>query len=97
MSQVEIQDPVGTRVTFHDQTGSKSVEAVIAPTVPVSRIIPNVIARLSLPEQGPDGHPLSYSLDYREGRRRLLESQTLIEAGVRDGDNLIVYPEVVAG
>jgi hypothetical protein len=27
----------------------------------------------------------------------LIESQTLIEAGVQNGDHLIVYPEVVAG
>ena len=40
---------------------------------------------------------MSYSLDHKEGGKRLIEHQTLIEAGVRDGDHLIVYPEVVAG
>ena len=45
----------------------------------------------------PDGQPMSYSLDHKEGGRRLLEHQTLVEAGVQNGDHLIVYPEVVAG
>ena len=88
---------VGTQVTFLDQTGAKSVKAVIAPSVPVSRILPNIITKMNLPMTSPDGQPMSYALDHKEGGRRLLESATLPEAGVRDGDHLIVYPEVVAG
>ncbi len=87
----------GTQVTFLDQTGAKSVKAVIAPSVPVSRILPNIITKMSLPTTSPDGQPMSYALDHKEGGRRLVESMTLPEAGVRSGDHLIVYPEVVAG
>jgi hypothetical protein len=87
----------GTQVTFLDQTGSKSVKAVIAFTVPVSRILPNIITKMNLPVTSPDGQPMSYALDHKEGGRRLLESNTLPEAGVQNGDHLIVYPEVVAG
>ncbi len=87
----------GIQVTFLDQTGAKSVKAVIAFTVPVSRILPNIITKMTLPTNGPDGQPLSYSLDHKEGGRRLSESQTLVEAGVQNGDHLIIYPEVVAG
>jgi hypothetical protein len=87
----------GIQVTFLDQTGAKSVKAVIAFTVPVSRILPNIITKMSLPTMSPDGQPMSYALDHKEGGRRLLESQTLMEAGVQNGDHLIVYPEVVAG
>lgn len=87
----------GTRVTFLDQTGSKSVDAVVADGVPVKRILPNVITKLNLPVLGPDGQPMSYSLDHKEGGRRLNEGQTLPEARVHDGDHLIVYPEMVAG
>jgi hypothetical protein len=46
---------------------------------------------------GPDGQPMSYSLDHKEGGKRLREDQTLPVAAVRDGDHLIVYPEIVAG
>ena len=90
-------DPTGIQVTFLDQTGAKSVKAVIAFSVPVSRILPNIITKMNLPTTSPDGQPMSYSLDHKEGGRRLIESQTLIEAGVQNGDHLIVYPEVVAG
>jgi hypothetical protein len=87
----------GTRVTFLDQTGAKSVDAVIADTVPVRRIMPNIVTKMNLPVMGPDGQPMSYSLDHKEGGRRLREEQTLPAAQVRDGDHLIVYPEIVAG
>lgn len=87
----------GTRVTFLDQTGAKSVEAVIADTVPVKRILPNIITKMNLPVVGPDGQPMSYSLDHKEGGKRLTEDQTLVAAGVTSGDHLIVYPEIVAG
>jgi hypothetical protein len=52
---------------------------------------------MSLPATSPDGQPMSYALDHKEGGRRLLESWTLVEGGVQNGDHLIVYPEVVAG
>ena len=87
----------GTEVIFLDQTGAKSVKAVIADNVPVSRILPNVITKMNLPVVGPDGQPMSYSLDHKEGGRRLIENQTLPSAGVGNGDHLIVYPEIVAG
>src|SRR5437868_7621075 len=87
----------GTRVTFLDQTGTKSVEAVIADSVSVKKILPNVITKMNLPVMGPDGQPMSYSLDHREGGKRLQEEQTLPMAGVNDGHHLIVYPEIVAG
>lgn len=91
------EDRKGTRVTFLDQTGAKSVEAVIADTVNVKRILPNIITKMSLPVMGPDGQPMSYSLDHKEGGKRLREEQTLPDASVLDGHHLIVYPEIVAG
>ncbi|WP_337175271.1 EsaB/YukD family protein [Paludisphaera sp.] len=97
MSYGGTSDPTGVQVTFLDQTGAKSVKAVIAFTVPVSRIIPNIITKMNLPATSPDGQPMSYALDHKEGGRRLLENWTLVDASVRDGDHLIVYPEVVAG
>ena len=97
MSNGGSSDPTGIQVTFLDQTGAKSVKAVIAFTVPVSRILPNIITKMNLPATSPDGQPMSYSLDHKEGGKRLIESQTLLEASVQNGDHLIVYPEVVAG
>ncbi|MEL7497206.1 MAG: EsaB/YukD family protein [Planctomycetota bacterium] len=87
----------GTKVTFLDQTGAKSVEAVVADTVTVQRILPNIITKMNLPMVGPDGQPMSYSLDHKEGGRRLNEYETLVQANVATGDHLIIYPEIVAG
>jgi hypothetical protein len=87
----------GTKVTFLDQTGSKSVEAVVSDTVTVQRILPSIITKMNLPMVGPDGQPMSYSLDHKEGGRRLHESETLVQAHVNAGDHLIIYPEIVAG
>lgn len=87
----------GTKVTFLDQTGSKSVEAVVSDTVTVQRILPSIITKMSLPMVGPDGQPMSYSLDHKEGGRRLHETETLVQAHVSNGDHLIIYPEIVAG
>jgi hypothetical protein len=97
MNQPTPTASTGTRVTFLDQAGAKSVEAVIADGVTVQRILPSLITKLSLPVMGPDGRPMSYSLDHKEGSRRLREDETLPEAGVANGDHLIIYPEIVAG
>lgn len=84
-------------VTFLDQTGAKQVKAKIASHVPVKKIIPSIITKMQLPLTAPDGTPLSYCLDHKEGGRRLLEDETLPGAGVREQHHLIVYPEIVAG
>ncbi|MBI4859045.1 MAG: EsaB/YukD family protein [Candidatus Riflebacteria bacterium] len=87
----------GVKVTFLDQTGAKSVQAVISDNVQVRKIIPQIITKMKLPVTSPDGTPMSYSLDHKEGGKRLLEDQTLMDANIKDGDHLIVYPEIVAG
>ena len=97
MSENSTTEKQGTQVTFLDQTGAKSVDAVVSESITVKRILPNIITKMNLPVVGPDGQPMSYSLDHKEGGRRLHENQTLSEANVTDGDHLIVYPEIVAG
>ena len=97
MSENSTTEKQGTQVTFLDQTGAKSVNAVVAQSITVRRILPNLITKMNLPVVGPDGQPMSYSLDHKEGGRRLHENQTLSEANVNEGDHLIVYPEIVAG
>lgn len=87
----------GTMVTFLDQTGSKQIKARIAPHVEVRKILPNIITKMQLPLTAPDGTPLSYCLDHREGGKRLRDTDTLPGAGVKDGDHLVIYPEIVAG
>lgn len=97
MSENSTSEKQGTQVTFLDQTGAKSVDAVVADDITVKRILPNIITKMNLPVVGPDGQPMSYSLDHKEGGKRLDENLTLIASSVSDGDHLIVYPEIVAG
>jgi WXG100 protein secretion system (Wss), protein YukD len=92
-----VNERQGTKVTFLDQTGAKSVEAVVSHTVTVKKILPSIITKMNLPMIGPDGQPMSYSLDHKEGGRRLLENETMVAADVKDGHHLIIYPEIVAG
>ena len=87
----------GTQVTLLDQTGAKSVDTVVSETVTVKRILPNIITKMNLPMVGPDDQRMSYSLDHKEGGRRLHENETLVDANVASGDHLIIYPEIVAG
>jgi hypothetical protein len=87
----------GILVTFLDQTGAKSVKAKISGTVAVQKIIPSIITKMMLPVTAPDGLPMSYSLDAKRLGVRLVEEKTLPEQGIREGDVLIVYPEIVAG
>ncbi len=97
MAATQTPEKQGTRVTFLDQTGAKSVEAVVSDVITVRRILPSIITKMNLPVVAPDGQPMSYSLDHKEGGRRLDENQTLVEADVSPGDHLIIYPEIVAG
>ena len=85
MADTRTPEQQGTRVTFLDQTGAKSVEAVVSDTITVRRILPSIITKMNLPVVGPDGQPMSYSLDHKERGQRLDENQTLVEASCCDG------------
>ena len=97
MTDTQTPEKQGTRVTFLDQTGAKSVEAVVSDVITVRRILLSIITKMNLPVVAPDGQPMSYSLGHKEGGRRLDENQTFVEADVSPGDHLIIYPEMVAG
>lgn len=94
---MSVSNPGPVEVTFVDQTGTKTVRARVGSDVAVRSILPAIITRMGLPVTSPDGQAMSYSLDHKEGGVRLLEDQTLGEAGVTTGHHLIVFPEIVAG
>ena len=75
----------------------RALQAQNQPAIYPNGFLPNIITKMNLPVMGPDGQPMSYSLDHKEGGKRLREEQTLVEAAVSDGHHLIVYPEIVAG
>lgn len=92
-----LMETQGVTVVFLDMTGAKNIKARISPSVTVSKIIPTIITKMSLPATSPDGMPMSYALDCKETGTRLREEQTLLDAGVKDGYHLVVFPEIVAG
>ena len=80
-----------------DITSSRSREVEAPDGVPIVRLLVLLVERMSLPLNSPDGQIMSYKLHHKQSGRQLLDSQTLAEAGVRDGDDLRLQPEITAG
>lgn len=85
------------RMRVWDVTGSRS-QAVEAPAdVQIGRLIVILVERMNLPINSPDGQIMSYKLHQKRTGQQLLDRQTLTEAGVMQGDDLRLQPEITAG
>ncbi len=85
------------RMRIWDITSSRS-QLVEAPSdVPIARLLVLLVERMNLPLNSPDGQIMSYKLHHKRTGQQLLETQTLGEAGVIDGDDLRLQPEITAG
>lgn len=84
-------------ITVYDSTENKRVPVELPDDAPTGKIIAVLIDKLQLPRSGPDGAPLSYKFHHKNSGRQLLDSQSLAEAGVKDGDILRMQPEITAG
>lgn len=80
-----------------DATGNKKQHVEIPADAPVNRVIAVLVERMNLPRQSPDGQLMSYKFHHKASGRQLLDSQTMLDAGVRDGDVLRLQPEITAG
>jgi hypothetical protein len=85
------------RVRVSDISGSRINEVEAPDDVEISRIIVVLVERMSLPLNSPDGQLMSYKLHHRRTGSQLLDSQTLAQATVTDGDELRLQPEITAG
>lgn len=47
-----------------------------------------LVDRMTLPRHSPDGQMMSYKFHHKASGRQLLDTQTLADAGVSDGDIL---------
>ena len=84
-------------VEVWDTTGNKK-QAVEVPTdATVNRLVAVLVDRMNLPRYSPDNQLMSYKFHHRASGRQLLDEQTLVEAGVQDGDILRLQPEITAG
>jgi uncharacterized ubiquitin-like protein YukD len=84
-------------VIVYDSTENKRVPAELPDDAPCSKIVAVLIQKLQMPTNGPDGAPLSYKFHHKNSGRQVQDSQTLAEAGVKDGDILRLQPEITAG
>jgi hypothetical protein len=85
------------KIRVSDISGSR-VNAVEAPDdVPVNRILVVLVERMNLPLNSPDGQLMSYKLHHRRTGTQLLDSHTLHQANVLNGDELRLQPEITAG
>ncbi len=85
------------QVEVWDATGNKRQLAELPDDVAVNRVMVVLVERLSLPRQSPDGQLMSYKFHHKASGRQLLDTQSLRDAGVRDGDILRIQPEITAG
>lgn len=85
------------RTRVWDVTGSRSQVVEAPDNVSIGRIIVILVERMHLPLNSPDGQIMSYKLHHKRTGQQLLESQTLLEARVMDGDDLRLQPEITAG
>ena len=80
-----------------DATGNKEQKVGLPDDIKCGIIMVKLVEKIKLPSVGPDGNPISYKFIHKVTGKQLLETQTLAEAGIRDGDVLRLQPEITAG
>ena len=85
------------RMRVWDVTGSRSQTVEAPPDIQIGRLIVILVERMNLPINSPDGQSMSYKLHQKRTGQQLLDRQTLTEAGVAQGDDLRLQPEITAG
>ncbi|MCC6579238.1 MAG: EsaB/YukD family protein [Phycisphaeraceae bacterium] len=84
-------------VQIWDVTGNKRRDVSVPADAPINRIIAVLLDKMSMPQNAPDGQPLSYKFHHKASGRQLLDTQSLQDAGVKEGDVLRMQPEITAG
>ena len=75
--------------------GARAAE--VPDDVTVHDLLSEFTSLLELPTVGPDGRPMTYRLDSKALGRELKEVETLSQAGVPEGDRLMMTADVTAG
>jgi len=84
-------------VDVWDQTGNKRVPTVLPDDEPVNRILVRLVEKLGLPTRHPGSEQMIVYKFHHQSAGQLRDEQTLGAAGVRAGDVLRVYGEIIAG
>jgi hypothetical protein len=85
------------KMLISDISGSRVNEVEAPDDIAINRILVVLIERMNLPLNSPDGQLMSYKLHHRRTGTQLLDQQTLAQAGVVQGDELRLQPEITAG
>lgn len=85
------------RLRILDVSGRRSCDVEAPDDAPINRIIILLVEKMNLPINSPDGQIMSYKLHHRKSASQLIDEQTLFQAGVSDGDELRLQPEITAG
>ena len=85
------------KLNVFDVSGRRSCEVEAPDDVPIDRIILLLVEKMDLPINSPDGQIMSYKLHHRKTAAQLIDDRTLSEAGVDNGDELRLQPEITAG
>jgi hypothetical protein len=85
------------RVQILDVTGSRSCDVQADDDIEINRIMVLLVEKMNLPLTSPDGQIMSYKLHLRRTGTQLLDTMTLAQCGVIDGDQLRLQPEITAG
>ena len=80
-----------------DATGNRRRAVELPDDAPINRITAVLVDRMSLPRNSPDGQFMSYKFHHKATGRQLLDSETLSQAGVTDGDIVRLQAEITAG
>lgn len=84
-------------VIIVDATGNKEQHVGLPDDIKCGIIMVKLVEKIKLPSTGPDGNPISYKFIHKTTGKQLLESMTMSECGVKDGDVLRLQPEITAG
>lgn len=84
-------------VIIVDATGNKEQKVGLPDDIKIGVIMVKLVEKIKLPSTGPDGNPISYKFIHKVSGRQLLETQTLADAHIKDGDVLRLQPEITAG
>jgi uncharacterized ubiquitin-like protein YukD len=79
-----------------DATGNKRQQVELPDDMPVERILILLTEKMNLPARHPDGRLLVYKFHHQTAGQ-LRDTQSLRAAGVKDGDVLRLYHEMIAG
>jgi len=85
------------RMRIWDITSSRCQDVEAPDDVSIARLLVLIVEKMNLPLNSPDGQIMSYKLHHKGSGRQLLDNQTLVDGGVRNGDDLRLQPEITAG